>query len=129
MVKMSTLNSSLNQVISEQQFNEARASTAVLYKLTKVMLRLGSFDELFKLPLAGMNVIHSVSAKDINYSNPTGADAEKVIKLGLNHASSPNLSGYYDGQWVHYTHEMRMNLLKDAVLTAGMSFVRHSIYY
>jgi hypothetical protein len=128
MVKMSTSNSSLERVISEQQFNEARAKTAVLYKLTKVMLRLGSFDQLFKLQLAGMNVIHTVSAKDVNYSNPTGADAEKVIKLGLNHASSPNLSGYYDGQWVHYTPEMRLNLFKDAVLTAGMSFVRHAIY-
>ena len=128
MVKMSTSNSSLDRVISEQQFNEARAKTAVLYKLTKVMLRLGSFDQLFKLQLAGMNVIHTVSAKDINYSNPTGKDAEKVIKLGLNNTSIPNLSGYYDGQWVHYTPEMRMNLLKDSALTAGMSFVRHSMY-
>jgi hypothetical protein len=126
---MSTSNSSLNRVISEQQFNEARAKTAVLYKLTKVMLRMGSFDTLFKLPLAGMQVIHTVSAKDINYSNPTGADAEKVIKLGLNNASAPNLSGYYDGQWVHYTPEMRMSIFKDAVLTAGMSLVRHAIYY
>ena len=129
MVKMSTSNSSLERVISEQQFNEARAKTAVLYKVTKVMLRLGSFDHLFKLQLAGMNVIHTVSAKDVNYSNPTGADAEKVIKLGLNHISSPNLSGYYDGQWVHYTPEMRLNLYKDTALTAGMSFVRHAIYY
>jgi len=129
MVKMSTSNSSLNRVISEQQFNEARAKTAVLYKLTKVMLRLGSFDNLFKLQLAGMQVIHTVSAKDINYSNPTGKDAEKVIKLGLNNASTPNLSGYYDGQWVHYTPEMRMNIYKDTVLTAGMSLVRHAIYY
>jgi hypothetical protein len=129
MVKMSTSNSSLNRVISEQQFNDARAKTAVLYKLTKVMLRLGSFDHLFKLQLAGMQVIHTVTAKDINYSSPTGKDAEKVIKLGLNNASTPNLSGYYDGQWVHYTPEMRMNLYKDTVLTAGMSLVRHSIYY
>jgi hypothetical protein len=129
MVKMSTSNSSLNRVISEQQFNDARAKTAVLYKLTKVMLRMGSFDHLFKLQLAGMNVIHTVTAKDINYSNPTGKDAEKVIKLGLNNASTPNLSGYYDGQWVHYTPEMRMNLYKDTALTAGMSLVRHSIYY
>jgi hypothetical protein len=129
MVKMSTSNSSLNRVISEQQFNEARAKTAVLYKLTKVMLRLGSFDNLFKLQLAGMHVIHTVTAKDINYSNPTGKDAEKVIKLGLNNASTPNLSGYYDGQWVHYTPEMRMNIYKDTVLTAGMSLVRHAIYY
>jgi len=129
MVKMSTSNSNLNRVISEQQFNEARAKTAVLYKLTKVMLRLGSFDNLFKLQLAGMNVIHTVTAKDINYSNPTGKDAEKVIKLGLNNASAPNLSGYYDGQWVHYTPEMRMNIYKDTVLTAGMSLVRHAIYY
>lgn len=129
MVKTSTLNSSLDRVISEQQFNEARAKTAVLYKLTKVMLRLGSFDHLFKLQLAGMNVIHTVSAKDINYSNPTGKDAEKVIKLGLNNTSMPNLSGYYDGQWVQYTPEMRINLLKDSALTAGMSLVRHSIYY
>jgi hypothetical protein len=129
MVKMSTSNSSLNRVISEQQFSDARAKTAVLYKLTKVMLRMGSFDHLFKLQLAGMNVIHTVTAKDINYSNPTGKDAEKVIKLGLNNASTPNLSGYYDGQWVHYTPEMRMNLYKDTALTAGMSLVRHSIYY
>jgi hypothetical protein len=129
MVKMSTSNSSLNRVISEQQFNEARAKTAVLYKLTKVMLRLGSFDNLFKLQLAGMQVIHTVSAKDINYSNPTGKDAEKVIRLGLNNSSTPNLSGYYDGQWVHYTPEMRLNIYKDTVLTAGMSLVRHSIYY
>lgn len=129
MVKMSTSNSNLNRVISEQQFNEARAKTAVLYKLTKVMLRLGSFDNLFKLQLAGMHVIHTVTAKDINYSNPTGKDAEKVIKLGLNNASTPNLSGYYDGQWVHYTPEMRMNIYKDTVLTAGMSLVRHAIYY
>ena len=129
MVKMSTSNSNLDRVISEQQFNEARAKTAVLYKLTKVMLRLGSFDNLFKLQLAGMQVIHTVSAKDINYSNPTGKDAEKVIRLGLNNASTPNLSGYYDGQWVHYTSEMRMNIYKDTVLTAGMSLVRHAIYY
>ena len=129
MVKMSTSNSSLNRVISEQQFNEARAKTAVLYKLTKVMLRMGSFDHLFKLQLAGMNVIHTVSVKDINYSNPTGKDAEKVLKLGLNNISAPNLSGYYDGQWVHYTPEMRLNLYKDTALTAGMSFVRHAIYY
>lgn len=129
MVKMSTSNSNLDRVISEQQFNEARAKTAVLYKLTKVMLRLGSFDNLFKLQLAGMQVIHTVSAKDINYSNPTGKDAEKVIRLGLNNASTPNLSGYYDGQWVHYTPEMRMNIYKDTVLTAGMSLVRHAIYY
>ena len=93
------------------------------------MLRLGSFDSLFKLPLAGMNTIHSVSAKDINYSNPTGLDAEKVIKLGLNNSSPPNLSGYYDGQWVHYTPEMRLELMKDYALTAGMSVVRHSLYY
>jgi hypothetical protein len=129
MVKMSTSNSSLNRVISEQQFNDARAKTAVLYKLTKVMLRLGSFDHLFKLQLAGMHVIHTVTAKDINYSNPTGKDAEKVIKLGLNNTSAPNLSGYYDGQWVHYTPEMRLNLYKDTALTAGMSLVRHAIYY
>jgi hypothetical protein len=94
------------------------------------MLRLGSFDHLFNRQLANMGTMHvySVSAKDVNYSNPTGADAEKVIKLGLNHASSPNLSGYYDGQWVHYTPEMRLNLYKDTALTAGMSFVRHAIY-
>jgi spore maturation protein CgeB len=129
MVKMSTSNSSLNRVISEQQFNEARAKTAVLYKLTMVMLRMGSFDNLFKFPLAGMNVIHSVNAKDINYSNPTGKDAEMVVKLGLSNTAVPNLSGYYEGQWVHYTPEMRLRLLKDSVLTAGMSLVRHSIYY
>ena len=129
MVKTSTSNSSLDRVISEQQFNEARAKTAVLYKLTKVMLRLGSFDHLFKLQMAGMNVIHTVSAKDINYSNPTGKDAEKVVKLGLNNASAPNLSGYYEGQWVHYTPEMRLQLYKDTVLTNGISLVRHSIYY
>jgi hypothetical protein len=128
MVKMSTSNSSLNRVITEQQFNEARAKTAVLYKVTMVMLRIGSFDQLFKFPLAGMKVIHQVEAKDINYSNPTGKDAELVVKLGLSNTSAPNLSGYYNGQWVHYTPEMRLQLLKDSVLTAGMSLVRHSIY-
>jgi hypothetical protein len=92
------------------------------------MLRLGSFDNLFKLQLSGMHVIHTVTAKDINYSNPTGKDAEKVIKR-LNNTSAPNLSGYYDGQWVHYTPEMRLNLYKDTALTAGMSLVRHAIYY
>jgi len=101
----------------------------VLYKVTMVMLRIGSFDQLFKLHLAGIKVIHQVEAKDINYSNPTGKDAELVVKLGLSNTSTPNLSGYYNGQWVHYTPEMRLQLLKDSVLTAGMSLVRHSIYY
>jgi len=128
MVRMSTSNSSPERVVSEQQFNDARAKTAVLYKLTKVMLRMGSFDDLFKLHLAGAHVKHQVGAKQINYSNPTGEDAELVVKLGLTNASVPNMSGYHDGQWVTYTPEMRLRILKDTVLTAGMSLVRHSIY-
>lgn len=128
MVKMSTSNSSLNRVITEQQFNQARAKTAVLYKLTMVMLRLGLFDHHFKLHLAGMKVIHQVQAEDVDYSNPTGKDAEMVVKLGLSNTAVPNLSGYYEGQWVHYTPEMRLQLLKDTALTAGMSLVRHSMY-
>ena len=129
MVKMSTSNSSLERVISEQQFNEARAKTAVLYKLTKVMLRMGSFDDLFKLHLNGMWVKYPVLVEHINYSNPSGADAELVVKLGLTNSSMPNMSGYHNGQWVTYTPEMRLRILKDIVLNHGMSLVRHSIYY
>jgi hypothetical protein len=126
---MSTSNSSLERVISEQQYYETRAKTAVLYKLTKVMLRMGSFDDLFKLHLNGMWYKCDIDAKQVNYTNPSGEDAEKVVKLGLTNASIPNMSGYHDGQWVTYTPEMRLRILKDTVLTAGMSLVRHSIYY
>ena len=129
MVRTSTSNSSPNRVVSEQQFNDARAKTAVLYKLTKVMLRMGSFDDLFKLHLNGMWYKCDIDVKQINYSNPTGEDAEQVIKLGLTNSSIPNMSGFHDGQWVTYTPEMRLRILKDTVLTSGMSLVRHSIYY
>lgn len=117
------------RIVSEQQYYEARAKTAVLYKLTKVMLRMGSFDGLFKLHLAGAHMKYQVGVKQINYSNPTGEDAERVIKLGLTNSSIPNMSGFHDGQWVTYTPEMRLRILKDTVLTSGMSLVRHSIYY
>lgn len=129
MVRTSTSNSSPNRVVSEQQFNDARAKTAVLYKLTKVMLRMGSFDDLFKLHLNGMWYKCDIDVKQINYSNPTGEDAEQVIKLGLTNSSIPNMSGFHDGHWVTYTPEMRLRILKDTVLTSGMSLVRHSIYY
>lgn len=129
MVKTSTSNWSNDRVISEAQYDQARAKTAVLYKLTKVMLRLGSFDKMLMSHLYGLDNGHKVNAKDINYTTPIGSDAEQVIKLGLNNTSIPNMSGYYNGQWVTYTEEMRLNLLKDTVLKAGMSLVRHAIYY
>ena len=130
MVKTSTSNwSNDRRVISEAQYDQARAKTAVLYKLTKVMLRLGSFDKMLMSHLYGLDNGHKVNAKDINYTTPIGSDAEQVIKLGLNNTSIPNMSGYYNGQWVTYTEEMRLNLLKDTVLKAGMSLVRHAIYY
>lgn len=129
MVRTSTSSLSPNRVVSEQQLNDARAKTAVLYKLTKVMLRMGSFDDLFKLHLNGMWVKHQIDVKQINYANPSGEDAEQVIKLGLTYSSIPNMSGFHDGQWVTYTPEMRLRILKDTVLTSGMSLVRHSIYY
>ena len=118
-----------DRLVSEQQFNDARAKTAVLYKLTKVMLRMGSFDDLFKLHLNGMWVKYPVLVEQINYSNPSGADAELVVKLGLTNSSMPNMSGYHNGQWVTYTPEMRLRILKDIVLNHGMSLVRHSIYF
>ena len=129
MVKTSTSNWSSDRIVSEAQYNDARAKTAVLYKLTKVMLRLGSFDKMLLAHLYGLDNGHKVQVKDINYTTPMGKDAEMVIKLGMNNSSIPNMSGYYDGQWVTYTEEMRLNLLKHAVLKAGLSLVRHSIYY
>ena len=129
MAKTSTSNWSSDRLVSEAQYNDARAKTAVLYKLTKVMLRLGSFDKMLMSRLYGLDNGHTVSAKDINYTTPMGKDAELVVKLGMNNTSIPNMSGYYDGQWVTYTEEMRLNLLKDTVLKAGMALVRHSIYY
>ena len=129
MVKTSTSNWNHDRVISETQYNDARAKTAVLYKLTKVMLRMGSFDTLLSNHLYSLNNGYSVKASEINYTTPMALDAERVVKLGLNNSSVPNMSGYYDGQWMTYTEEIRMNLLKDAVLKAGMAYVRHAIYY
>lgn len=121
----------VKHLVKQEAIQRAKAETAVIRKLAKVMLRV-SFDEHINHRIDNYWLPH-IEVKpltEVDHLNPTGDDAMAVLAHGLRNANRPD-----DSKWdaatktyIKLDREVRVQLLRERVLENGMRALRKQIY-
>jgi hypothetical protein len=119
----------LTVVVAKSAVKDAVAKTRLIRKLTMGMARLGAFDDLLARKRQYAHIeLPDFESDPINFDEPTGDDAIKVIQLGLNSTNVPH-SSYWDGNdYKLRSHEEQMQVLKDNAVQKGLSLLRTHMY-
>lgn len=122
----------VKKLVKQDAIQQAKADTAVLRKLAKVMLRVG-FEEHIEKKVDGYYHAQGVKAKpicDVDYKNPTGDDAYAVLKAGLVMSNRPDFHVWSaeEGKYIERPRDVRVQILRERVLENGMRALRSHIY-
>ena len=93
------------------------------------MARLGAFDDLIQLRNQYKKIDKPDLVSDpINFDEPTGDDAIKVIQLGLNSTEIPHSSYWNGNAYTLRSFEEQMQILKDNAVQKGLLLLRIQMY-
>ena len=118
----------MNRVVTKEAKNEVKDETAKIRKLTKVMARMGVFDNIAHGALGNWWKGGIQSVEGINYKDPVGSDAENLFRVGICHCNPPNHSDHVDGVWTRLSEEQRVAIYKKRAVEAGLRALRKHIY-
>ena len=118
----------LSKIITNKAKNTVKDATATLRHVTRVSARLGVFDNIIKESLDSQYRLKCGDIKDVNYKEPVGDDAIRLLRIGLCNCNPPNRSAHVNGVWKQLTDQERMNDLKERAIEAGLRVLREHIY-
>ena len=117
-------------LVKNEAIQQVKADTKILRVLLRSMARIGVFDEAVVERLDSYRSYAPVDdlLGSINYKDPSGEDAQKVVHAGLTSVNTPQLSGYVNGVWVKRSPEERIKELRERAIESGMKQLRSYIY-
>ena len=121
----------VKHLVKQEAIQRAKAETAVIRKLAKVMLRVGFEEHLeHRIDKYWVPNIVAKPLSEVNHLNPTGDDATAVLAYGLRNASRPDTTVWSKevGRYVEIDRETRIQILRERVLENGMRALRKHIY-
>lgn len=120
----------VKKVVTRSAANAARTETAKLAKLAKVMVALGSFDEFAAKHMDQPWALDKgLSLDDVNTTDPTGSDAERIVMVGA--AVTARVDRYeFDAnqKYVPIPQERRMRKFLNRAVVNGMTKLRRKMY-
>ena len=119
----------VKHLVKQEAIQQAKAETAVIRKLAKVMLRVG-FDEYIDQRIDNYWVpfLDTKPLAEVNHLNPSSEDAMAVLAHGLRTANRPDLTVWRGGKYIEIEREVRVQQLRERVLENGMRALRKHIY-
>ena len=119
----------LTVIVKKSAIKDAVAKTRLIRKLTMGMARLGAFDDLVQRRRQHIDIVIPDLASDpINFDEPTGDDAIKVMQLGLNSTNLPDSSYWNGNTYVQRSSEEQLQLLRGNAVQKGLSLLRIHMY-
>lgn len=117
--------------VNPDMAKKTKADTTKIRKLTRVMARMGAFDQLTQQRMEQRwNFAKPKSISDVNFTDPSGEDAEIVFANGL--VVTQPASGYeYNAvtqQYDRVSPEQMRNKTRERAVENGMKMLREHIY-
>jgi hypothetical protein len=118
----------MTRAVTNEAKSAVKDETTKIRKLTRVMARMGVFDNIARLALGNWVRKSPYDISEVNYKDPVGDDAETLFRVGLGCCDFPNHSEYANGVWTRLTEDRRLAIHKDRAVEAGLRALRKHIY-
>jgi len=118
----------MTRAVTNEAKSAVKDETTKIRKLTRVMARMGVFDNIARETLGNWVRKSPYDISKVNYKDPVGSDAEYLFRVGLGCCDFPNHSEYANGVWTRLTEERRLAIYKDRAVEAGLRALRKHIY-